>query len=266
MPTPSHLRTAETQAERNDRGAMTTVSTSTAETGDITTITVAGELDAGGALALRRALLKVSTGAPDAILVDISRMSVSDDRYLIVLATIAQRTAGRRLILYGAPPDVSRRLRTHPVLRLVRTLPDRETALAALPDSVVNRFVVECLPTRQAPALGRDLVGRACAAWRLERLTTDAELIISELCANAVRHARTPMRIVVTRTERHLHLAVHDRSPDPPELIRPSSTTPPDSGRGLLLVEAYATAWGVLPTADGKKVWATLRLSHANSP
>ena len=33
-----------------------------------------------------------------------------------------------------------------------------------------------------------------------------------------------------------------------------------EGGRGLILVDALAAAWGSTPAPDGKHVWATLRV------
>jgi anti-sigma regulatory factor (Ser/Thr protein kinase) len=86
-----------------------------------------------------------------------------------------------------------------------------------------------------------------------------AELIVSELVTNTVRHARTRADLSLTRTARNLHLAVRDYSPDPARLVGPPDPARP-GGRGLLIVAAMATNWGSIPTGDGKVTWASLSL------
>jgi hypothetical protein len=41
---------------------------------------------------------------------------------------------------------------------------------------------------------------------------------------------------------------------------RQSPSESDDHGRGLLIVEAVASAWGSAPTPDGKVVWAAVRV------
>jgi hypothetical protein len=52
----------------------------------------------------------------------------------------------------------------------------------------------------------------------------------------------------------YLHLVVQDGSTAPPVLGGPG---PRAVARGLRLVDAEASTWGHLATADGKVVWAT---------
>jgi hypothetical protein len=88
-----------------------------------------------------------------------------------------------------------------------------------------------------------------------------AELLTSELATNCVRHAHTAFELAVdARAE--IRIEVRDTGEGHPELRSP---TPHDaSGRGLRIVEAMASAWGVSPSASGKVVWFTLaEQSHA---
>ncbi|MEU6655967.1 ATP-binding protein [Streptomyces sp. NPDC046900] len=94
-----------------------------------------------------------------------------------------------------------------------------------------------------------------------------AALVMSELVANAVRHARGPkIRMTVNRpADDRVYVAVVDREPRRlPELRTPAADAL--QGRGLLLVDAVAARWGydfmgtgVHPW--GKRVWAELRVT-----
>jgi serine/threonine-protein kinase RsbW len=65
----------------------------------------------------------------------------------------------------------------------------------------------------------------ALRGWGLERLADIAELVLSELMTNAVRHARTPRgRLVETRYERTqegVRIEVHDASCRVPPARKP---------------------------------------------
>ena len=115
----------------------------------------------------------------------------------------------------------------------------------------------------ESPALARDLVGRACQAWDLPGLRQPARLVVSELVTNAVEHARTDIKVVVSRRGTGLHLAVADGDHRLPRWRTPAEPVPgqplDERGRGLRIVHATATVWGATPSTDGKVVWATIR-------
>jgi anti-sigma regulatory factor (Ser/Thr protein kinase) len=90
-----------------------------------------------------------------------------------------------------------------------------------------------------------------------EALARDAELCVSELAANAVRHARTDFEVEVTDDAGVVRVAVRDESSGP---VRARSAPAFEStGRGLSIVDAISRCWGVIddPPA-GKTVWFTL--------
>jgi hypothetical protein len=93
-----------------------------------------------------------------------------------------------------------------------------------------------------------------------------AELMACELATNCVRHARTDFELVI-HSDDQIRIEVRDTGAGRP---RPRSPTPREpSGRGLRIVEAMSSAWGVVPASSGKTVWFTLpqqpRASDARS-
>ena len=85
----------------------------------------------------------------------------------------------------------------------------------------------------------------------------DVAVVVGELAANAVLHARSPFRVTLRDEGDRVLVEVADANPRVP------SVTPilPDalSGRGLHLVGRLAKAWGVRPAAPvGKVIWAEL--------
>ncbi|MFE9904329.1 ATP-binding protein [Streptomyces achromogenes] len=111
-------------------------------------------------------------------------------------------------------------------------------------------------PESAAPA--RRLVRAACAAWRLDDLAEDGALIVSELVANAVQHARRDsIRVVVERPgTARVRIGVVDFSKTPP--VRKAPGPEDEGGRGLALVTELAEGWGSEPLPWGKRVWAEL--------
>jgi len=87
-------------------------------------------------------------------------------------------------------------------------------------------------------------------------LLDDVQIVITELAANAVRHARTPFSVSICSTRSRVRIEVRDGSRAMPAVRDDPGTTP--FGRGMRIVTALATRWGVEPAPDGKVVWAEL--------
>ncbi len=101
----------------------------------------------------------------------------------------------------------------------------------------------------------RSLVEREAIARGAEGIVDDLALIAAELIANALQHGTPPIRLAVSGDATLIRVAVHDGNPLPP--VRPTSSTVNMTGRGLMLISALSTAWGVDPVPDdGKTVWA----------
>ncbi len=234
-----------------------------------TIVTFRGTLAFSSAPILRTSLLRCVAECPAAVLVDLAALVVSQPAALAVFAAVRRQAAmwpGVPMLLCRVPPRISRVLVSH---REVADVPLFATVAAARraaahPAALGRRIQVDLAPTRDAPAQGRLLVLDACRRWRLDHLVTAAELIISELCANAVIHAGTRMRIVLTYGARYLHLVVRDDDPHLP-VPAPGRLAEPwrVSGRGLALVDTLASGWGAVSTGHSKAVWATLSVHGA---
>lgn len=99
----------------------------------------------------------------------------------------------------------------------------------------------------------RAMVGRQLARWGLEEAAFTTELVLSELVANAIRHATGPIRVRLLRA-RSLICEVYDASGTSPHL-RYAATTD-EGGRGLFLVAQLTDRWGTRYLPDGKVIWA----------
>ncbi|MEV6951204.1 ATP-binding protein [Streptomyces sp. NPDC051183] len=94
------------------------------------------------------------------------------------------------------------------------------------------------------------------AEWDIAELTDAAELALTELVANVVRHV--PGRgcaVLILRRPEGLRVEVTDGCPHPPRVTRGRKHLLAEDGRGMLLVEAVADRWGTEPRPTGKTVW-----------
>jgi hypothetical protein len=103
----------------------------------------------------------------------------------------------------------------------------------------------------------RALLDRLIASWRLDGRIDEGgvKLAASELATNAFRHAE-PGTVTVRYFAQGLRIEVDDTSPEAPTM----RASEPDEagGRGLRVVNALATNWGVEARPSGKRVWCEI--------
>jgi serine phosphatase RsbU (regulator of sigma subunit)/PAS domain-containing protein len=104
----------------------------------------------------------------------------------------------------------------------------------------------------QAARAARRHVRDQLAAWQLDELAMTTEVLVSELVANVVLHAREPVQLRLLRS-RSLVCEVFDGSPTTPRIRRASWTD--EGGRGLQLIAALADRWGTRYMTTGKCIW-----------
>lgn len=122
--------------------------------------------------------------------------------------------------------------------------------------------------------------------WGLGTIVPDMELAVTELMTNAILHARTPIVVTLSVAQSTTEVAVTDYDPRVPQAlpqrqdlladldaISDSTTEDVDprhqalhygpsgsvtAGRGLIILDAISSSWGVTPHPDGKDVWARI--------
>lgn len=135
--------------------------------------------------------------------------------------------------------------------------PPRRSAPPARPSGNGHReLLLPADPT--APGVARAFLRCATEEWGVDDdLAQDAAMVITELVANAVDHARTESTLSIGVAHEGLCVSVRDTRPGP--VLRPAPIDPTAArGRGLQMVDALTTAWGVTLHAGGKTVWAVL--------
>jgi anti-sigma regulatory factor (Ser/Thr protein kinase) len=121
------------------------------------------------------------------------------------------------------------------------------------PDDVAEwRLALDPAEVRRARAVVREQLHD----WGLARLADPAELMVSELVTNALRHSHSrPVQLRLIRGETLL-CEVDDDDHALPTLLsaEPGAT----AGRGLRVVSTLAREWGTSRTTAGKTVWFEL--------
>ncbi|WP_436978088.1 SpoIIE family protein phosphatase [Streptomyces sp. enrichment culture] len=124
----------------------------------------------------------------------------------------------------------------------------------AAEDTALWRLAAAPEEAGRARRLVRDQLRR----WGLAALVDTAELLVSEVVTNAVRHARTgPVRLRLVRCDALL-CEVADDGHELPVLLNARESD--EAGRGLSVVSRLAAGWGTSRTDRGKTVWFELPL------
>ena len=82
---------------------------------------------------------------------------------------------------------------------------------------------------------------------------SDLTLAVGELVANAVRHGKAPIRLLMARHAGKVRVEVHDHGGGRPALRALQTTGPGAGGWGLRFVEQVTDRWGTY-TRDGLTV------------
>jgi PAS domain S-box-containing protein len=193
------------------------------------------ELPEGSVLALyTHGLLTGRPDGPDTALARLRRVLAPADRSLQDMCDTALTALG--------PTDLG----DEAVLLLART-----RVLQA------DRVASWTLPADPAiVATARALAERQLRTWHLPDLAFSAELVVSELVTNAIRHAEGPITLRLIH-EHTLICEVSDHSSTAPRLRHARATD--EGGRGLFLVAQTTQGWGTRYTAEGKTIWAQLQ-------
>ncbi|MGW7466827.1 ATP-binding protein [Streptomyces xantholiticus] len=125
---------------------------------------------------------------------------------------------------------------------------------------VPHRYV---LPFRASPEVLcslRRAVRAELRPWGLAGSADRAELVVTELATNVVKHvgAGSAATLVLELQAARIRVEIHDTSCKVPVLAEAGFAS--ESGRGLHLLAAMARDWGSIVTVSGKAVWCELPL------
>lgn len=105
-----------------------------------------------------------------------------------------------------------------------------------------------------APRAARRAVAACCTRAGAGKTCSDsAELMTSEVVTNAMLHSNGPVTFGVECGGPLLRVEVGDDDARRPSVPEQDETA--ESGRGMRIVQALSSAWGVQTTPTGKLVW-----------
>jgi len=119
---------------------------------------------------------------------------------------------------------------------------------------------VELAASLASVAVARLHARRVLHDWHLKACPPAAEQVVSELVANSVTATEmsglaAPVRLTLLGGAKNLLVAVWDNAPATP--VQPVPDPDSESGRGLLLVEAFSSDWSwslLSPEQGGGKI------------
>jgi anti-sigma regulatory factor (Ser/Thr protein kinase) len=136
-----------------------------------------------------------------------------------------------------------------------------DTCGAADPAETVRSAMFRFDPVPESAGKARRAARTVLTAWDLVALIEDVDLVVSELVTNALLHtglgpggAPAPVRLELESADGALTCRVVDSCSLPPQPEEEDHDA--ESGRGLILVEALASAWDWEDLPEGKAVWA----------
>ncbi|WP_375500664.1 ATP-binding protein [uncultured Jatrophihabitans sp.] len=118
---------------------------------------------------------------------------------------------------------------------------------------------IDLPPSPDAAALARRYLAKHAEGLDPD-LVYDAQLLVTELVANAVKHGQPAITLQLRLEPPGIGVRVHDDGDQLP--VVPGDAAPDQpSGRGLRIVSTLASEWGVetSPETLGKTVWFQLR-------
>ncbi|MEV6298338.1 STAS domain-containing protein [Actinoplanes sp. NPDC051861] len=214
-----------------------------------------GVLDGETSAPIRSALLDVLATQPEAVVVDVTGLRVTDVDSVAVLREVLDETRdwpGSHLALSGSLDSAAWQPSGWPLW------PDTAGAFAALgTPEPRHRISLDLEPVVGAARRSRELITEACGRWEQPDLAGNACIVVTEMVNNVVAHAGTPMSVLVALHGDTMSVAVRDSSTTLPRFTGPVAPTS-YGGRGLLLIDSVSSRWGRLPLEGGKVVWALL--------
>lgn len=145
--------------------------------------------------------------------------------------------------------------KTTPARRMAQELRLLARVLAG-GDQVVSSERRRFEPDLRSAGEARRFVDDTLEDWNCGELVDTVKLLVSELVTNAVVHAHSEVELAVQLRPEKVRIEVIDAADD--VIHRRDAAEEAQSGRGMALIEALSSAWGIDTLLSGKSVWFEL--------
>ncbi|MBY8881086.1 ATP-binding SpoIIE family protein phosphatase [Actinacidiphila acidipaludis] len=117
----------------------------------------------------------------------------------------------------------------------------------------------------------RRFVRKCLEKWDAPQISDALEMITSEAVTNALIHADSDVGVRLREYDDRVRLEVRDSDAHPPlpsamSVSEEDEQAQAEHGRGLVIVDSLATAWGSSPHGRGKTVWMELKSEKDDGP
>jgi hypothetical protein len=229
--------------------------------GEAHLLAVSGTLNSATYRTVRDTVIKAALDEPAAVLVDVDALSVPAQSAWSVFTSArwhVSRWPNVPIALICTSALTRRLLRRNGIDRYVPVHPTADEALA---DWASTGLTPRRLRARRDLPAERGSLDRArshvrdCLVdWHREEYVPTASVVTTVLVENALDHTQSPIVVRLECEETVVIIAVDDGSSV--QAVR----TDPDANRvpGLEVLATVTRAWGNLPSATGKTVWAAI--------
>jgi DNA-binding NarL/FixJ family response regulator len=194
---------------------------------------------------------------PDIVLLD---LGLPDLASRDVLTRVREVVPGAKVVVFTGADDEDRAYYEEHTAGYVLKSGDLDYLVALLDDlgrtaqpNESARFEADV----STVPLAREFVRRWLQESGADHASDEASLIVTELATNAVLHADSPYEVRLSRTGGVVRIEVADGDAGTPE-PQPFSAVA-ETGRGIVIVSAISSSWGIDAQPHGKVTWAELR-------
>ena len=212
----------------------------------------------------REAAEQASRHRPDLLVLDLSMpgmdglqalpliVDASPSTKVVVLSSFSARRMESVARGRGAVGYIEKSLSQR---QLVDQLLEVSGLIEAVQDALTRAGVALNADSR-SPSLARRFVDETLRRWDCGDLLDSVSLLVSELVTNAVIHAGSDVEVSVALLPNAVRVEVLDHDPTMP--VARDAADDDTSGRGMAILDALASAWGMDPAEGGKVVWFEL--------
>lgn len=218
---------------------------------------------------VRDVIIKAALDEPDAVIVDVTRLSVPTQSAWAVFTSARWHvsTWPDVPILLAHDETATRQvIARNGIARYVPIFSSTLAAIAALQTEGVGSLRIRARKllnaTRATTGQARTLVEESLADGAHTGLIASALVVVTVFVENVLEHTDSAPAVVVEYTDNTVTIAVEDAN-TAAACLHEDPRKGADPVSGLAIVAALSRAWGSTPTSKGKTVWAVLGPENA---